>query len=86
MWFAGWFITEVFVWEDPWVCLWEQNPDFNYIPSGYSDYVLPRDLISLAFTCAVMGRGFNSKTKQNKKHQTWDVFTLRIRNLDLEGI
>lgn len=30
--------------EDPWVCLWEQNPDFNYIPSGYSDYILLRIL------------------------------------------
>lgn len=44
VWFPGLLITTVFLWEDPWVCLWEQNPDFNYIPSGYSDSVLLRIL------------------------------------------
>lgn len=43
MWLAGSLITTVyFLWANPWVCLWEQNPDFNYIPSGYSDYILLR--------------------------------------------
>ena len=41
---AGLLITTVFLWEDTWVCLWEQNPDFNYIPSGYSHYILLRIL------------------------------------------
>lgn len=42
--FAGSLITIVFLWEDPWLCLWEQNLGFNYIPSGYSDYILLRIL------------------------------------------
>lgn len=81
MWFAGWLITVVFVWEDPWVCLWEQNPDFNYIPSGYSDYVFPKDLVSLAFTYPMMCTGFN-----RRKKNAWTMFTQRIRTLELEGI
>lgn len=81
MWFAGWLITVVFVWEDPWVCLWEQNPDFNYIPSGYSDYVFPKDLVSLAFTYPMMYTGFN-----RRKKNAWAMFTQRIRTLELGGI
>lgn len=68
MWFAGRLITVVFVWEDPWVCLWEQNPDFNYIPSGYSDYVLPRDLVSLAFTCGCDGQRVQQQNKTKQKN------------------
>ena len=64
MWFAGGLITVVFVREDPWVCLWEQNPDFNYIPSGYSDYVFPKDLVSLAFTYLMMCMGVQQKRKE----------------------
>lgn len=41
---AGLVITIIFLWADPWVCLWEHNPDFNYIPSGYLDYILLRIL------------------------------------------
>lgn len=44
VWFPGLLITVVFLWKDGWVCLWEQNPDFNYIPSGYSHSILRRIL------------------------------------------
>ena len=81
MWFAGGLITVVFVREDPWVWLWEQNPDFNCIPSGYSDYVFPKDLVSLAFTYPMMCAGFNRREKN-----AWAMFTQRIRTRELEGI
>lgn len=80
MWFAGWLITVVFVWEDPWVCLWEQNPDFNYIPSGYSDYVLPEDLVSLAFTYPVMCTGFNRKKRKKERTKCLDCVYTKDEN------